>query len=40
MLGLNLNSKGQALRKGLAYFVSFSPDGAVPDSFAKILKLN
>ena len=40
MLGLNLNSKGQALRKGLAYFVSFSPDGAVPDSFAKILKMN
>ena len=40
MLGLDLNSKGQALRKGLAYFVSFSPDGAVPDSFAKILKLN
>lgn len=40
MLGLNLNSKGQALRKGLAYFVSLSPDGAVPDSFAKILKLN
>ena len=40
MLGLNLNSKGLALRKGLAYFVSLSPDGAVPDSFAKILKLN
>ena len=38
MLGLNLNSKGQALRKGLSYFVSFSPDGALPDSFTKILK--
>lgn len=39
MLGLNLNSKGQALRKGLAYFVSFSPDGTIPDSFTKILKV-
>lgn len=39
MLGVNLNSKGEALRKGLVYFVGFSPDGAIPDSFAKILKL-
>ena len=39
MLGLNLNSKGQALRNGLVYFVSFSPDGAIPDSFTKILKV-
>jgi hypothetical protein len=39
MLGINLNSKGQALRRGLAYFVKFSPDGAIPDSFTKILKV-
>lgn len=38
MLGVNLNSKGLALRKGLLYFMKFSPDGAIPDSLTKILK--
>ena len=37
LLGLELNSKGQALRKGLKYFVKFSPDGAIPSELSKLL---
>lgn len=38
LLGVDLNRKGRALRKGLEYFVGFSPDGAISDSFTKIFK--
>ena len=38
LFGINLNTKGQALRRGLVYFVKFSPDGVLPDAITKILK--
>ena len=39
VMGINLNSKGMAIRKGLAYFASFSPKGKISDPFAKFLHL-
>ena len=38
LLGINLNSKGQALRKGLKYFVKFSPNGDLPSELTSLLR--
>lgn len=38
LIGFDLNSKGIALRKGLKYFVKFSPDGDIPSELTTLLR--